>query len=320
MTQLEQHSEVVEFGDPAGDPRAFRRALSQFATGVTIITASLGGRNVGVTANSFSSVSLDPPLVLWSIDRTSTSFDTFFGATHFVINILAEDQLELSNRFSRTSETKFDGVDWTAGPGDAPILAGAAAHLVCKREIEHEGGDHVISIGRVETYRRYDRSPLLFLNGRYAAAVDHPETEPPEVSNVQEPDSTLLQHLLRAYEGISERFQHDRQEEGLTVNHSRVLALLARRPVESVSDMTNGALIGEAAAEDSIAVLVDRGLAATNGSGGYVITEAGSAMSARVRRKLLEIETTVASRVPGLDMDATRQWLTLLAEAAQQPV
>jgi flavin reductase (DIM6/NTAB) family NADH-FMN oxidoreductase RutF/DNA-binding MarR family transcriptional regulator len=318
MTTIQNHVELAESGDPTQDPRAFRRALAQYPTGVTIITASSGDRQVGVTANSFSSVSLDPPLVLWSIDRKSTSFDTFLEATHFAVNVLSEDQTDLSTRFSRTSETKFDGVDWLAGTGGAPLLNGVAAQLVCKREIEHDGGDHIILIGRVEQYNRFEQEPLVFAKGRYALAVDRPESGPPTSSDSGDPESTLLQYLLRAYEGISEEFQFYRQQEGLTVNQSRVLALLTRQPAETLTDIMRGALVGQRAAEDSIASLLDRGLARTVARGGYEITDAGRDVSARVRSKLLEVETDVASRVPGLDLAATRRWLTALAQAAQQ--
>jgi flavin reductase (DIM6/NTAB) family NADH-FMN oxidoreductase RutF len=114
-------------GDPGLDPRAFRRALGNFATGVTIVTTVQDGRAVGVTANSFTSVSLDPPLILWSIDRKATSFAAFMAAAHFAVNVLAEDQLAISRGFARSGSDRFAGVDWTPGAGGVPLLNGVAA-------------------------------------------------------------------------------------------------------------------------------------------------------------------------------------------------
>ena len=116
------------------DARAFRRGLGNFATGVTIVTArGPGGEQVGVTANSFNSVSLDPPLVLWSIDKRSSSHAVFEAASHFAVNILAADQIELSNHFARPQAEKFTGVACESGVGSAPLLPDCAARFQCER-------------------------------------------------------------------------------------------------------------------------------------------------------------------------------------------
>lgn len=117
----------------AFDSRAFRRALGNFATGITVITATApNGEKVGVTANSFNSVSLEPPLILWSIDKRSGSFKVFEQASHFAVNILAADQIDLSNHFARPSEDKFAGIDHDQGAGEAPILRDCAAVFQCE--------------------------------------------------------------------------------------------------------------------------------------------------------------------------------------------
>ena len=116
------------------DSRAFRRALGNFATGVTVVTAAApGGRTVGVTANSFNSVSLEPPLILWSLDKRSSSLAVFEAASHFAVNILAADQIELSNNFAKPREDRFAGIEHRAGEGGAPLLADCAACFQCER-------------------------------------------------------------------------------------------------------------------------------------------------------------------------------------------
>ena len=114
-------SDSVEQGDPLAGLEGFRRSLGEFATGVTVITTNVGGANFGMTSNSFSSVSLEPPLVLWSIRRASQSFSAFEACSHFAVNVLASDQMDLSQRFAKSGAEKFDGVCWTRGKGDVPL-------------------------------------------------------------------------------------------------------------------------------------------------------------------------------------------------------
>lgn len=152
----------------AFDLREFRHALGSFVTGVTIITTVDGqGRPIGLTANSFSSVSLDPPLVLWSQSLTAPSHSVFRGAERFAISILAEDQQGLSDRFARGAQDKFNGVAWRTGLGGLPLIEGAAAVLECTRHAIYPGGDHAIFIGRVERFERHGRAPLVFGSGQY---------------------------------------------------------------------------------------------------------------------------------------------------------
>jgi flavin reductase (DIM6/NTAB) family NADH-FMN oxidoreductase RutF len=121
----------------------------------------------GVTANSFCSVSLDPPLVLWCLSKSAPSGSVFVNASHFAIHVLAEDQADLSARFSRPSKDKFAGLQVSEGLAGTPLLDGAAAVFECRCEHRYEGGDHLIIVGQVERYRHTDRLPLLFHFGRY---------------------------------------------------------------------------------------------------------------------------------------------------------
>lgn len=158
------------------DRRDYRKALGQFATGVTVVTARASdGRKVGVTVNSFSSVSLDPPLILWSISRQTPSFTDFSNSSHFAVNVLELRQHHLSRQFSTPVPDKFAGVEFAEGPGGVPLLNGVIAQFVCRKVRQYDGGDHVILVGEVEQYKYNEGEPLVFHSGRYRVATRHPD-------------------------------------------------------------------------------------------------------------------------------------------------
>lgn len=159
---------------PTFSAQEFRSALGMFATGVTIVTARTGdGQVVGLTANSFNSVSLSPPLVLWSLSRAAASMAVFSAGSHYAINVLAADQMELADRFARKGADRWLGVTFQEGAGGAPLLHGAAATFECFNRSRYEEGDHVIFVGEVERCTHRDgASPLLFHGGRYY--TEHP--------------------------------------------------------------------------------------------------------------------------------------------------
>ncbi len=155
--------------DPAKVTRAFRDALGAFATGVTIATTTdAGGDPVGMTASSFNSVSLDPPLVLWSLAKSAQSRAAFTGSGHFAVHVLAASQQDLSDRFARSGTDKFAGLAWQKGALGSPVLADFAARFECRTRHEYEGGDHVILVGEVVAFEAHDVPPLLFHAGGYA--------------------------------------------------------------------------------------------------------------------------------------------------------
>jgi flavin reductase (DIM6/NTAB) family NADH-FMN oxidoreductase RutF len=147
------------------DPTELRNALGQFATGVTVVT--IAGPQ-GFTANSFASVSLDPPLVLWSPARASARFPAFSNARHFAIHVLAEDQFGLSRHFVRGGQG-FEGVEHEVSAEGVPLLAGTLARFECVQEATHDGGDHLIVIGRVLRFAVGQGKPLVFAQGGYGA-------------------------------------------------------------------------------------------------------------------------------------------------------
>jgi flavin reductase (DIM6/NTAB) family NADH-FMN oxidoreductase RutF len=150
------------------DPRVFRDVLGSFATGVVIVTTR-GAENepVGLTVSSFNSVSLDPPLILWSLALKAPSLVAFRAHQHFAINILAETQLELCKTFGRSSPDKFLDVSYRQGVTGAPLLAGAAAHLECRTYARYPGGDHEIYVGEVVAMEGFLHEPLLFHGGAF---------------------------------------------------------------------------------------------------------------------------------------------------------
>jgi flavin reductase (DIM6/NTAB) family NADH-FMN oxidoreductase RutF len=164
--------------DRAFDARELRQVLGSFVTGVTVITTvDAEGRLHGLTANSFSSVSLEPPLVLWSQSRSAPSHPVFSSAERFAVNILADDQVEVSKRFARGGDCKFAGTVVRAGLGGVPLIEGCAAHLECVRVHGYPGGDHVVFIGDVQAIQRHARAPLAFGDGRYLVVQPHERKE-----------------------------------------------------------------------------------------------------------------------------------------------
>ena len=150
------------------DSRLFRNALGRFTTGVTIVTClDATGEPVGLTANSFNALSLDPPLVLWSLRVASPSMAAFEAAPRFAINVLAESQVELSRRFATRSENRFADLPWAAGEQGSPVLAGCAAVFECETLSHQIAGDHRLFIGRVLACSESPLPPLLFQAGHY---------------------------------------------------------------------------------------------------------------------------------------------------------
>ena len=158
--------------DGTHDARQLRNALGRFPSGVTVITTrGPDGKREGLTANSFSALSLDPPLVLWSIVRKSGSLPGFLVSGHFAINVLASHQWDLSHRFATPGEDKFAGLDLHEGLGGSPLLPGALASFECKTHSTIEGGDHVLFVGRVHRIRYRNGEPLIFNSGKYCTAL-----------------------------------------------------------------------------------------------------------------------------------------------------
>ena len=156
------------------DSRQLRQVLGSFPTGVTVVTTiDEAGKPYGVTANSFSSVSLDPPLILWSQSMKSTSHPAFKESERFVVNIMADDQVHVANQFAKSGDDKFSGIAVHPGLGGVPIIDGSAAYLECVKVAAYPGGDHIVFIGRVESFERAPRNALAFGDGKYKVTFAH---------------------------------------------------------------------------------------------------------------------------------------------------
>jgi len=151
------------------DTRALRNAFGCFATGVTVVTTKPDGADpIGITANSFSSVSLEPPLVLWCIDKGSDTFDIFMAADNYAINVLSADQQHLSNHYSQTGGHQMLDAGWTTAQTGAPLIDGALAHFDCTIHARHEAGDHIIMVGHIRHFASVgEGKPLLYALGGY---------------------------------------------------------------------------------------------------------------------------------------------------------
>jgi 4-hydroxyphenylacetate 3-hydroxylase, reductase component len=306
---------LLDEGDPALDQRAFRRALGQFGTGVTVITTKAGEELVAITANSLSSVSLDPPMVLWSLRRESRNLMAFQQSERFAINILAADQIELAGHFSRSTTDKFASRAWREGIDGLPLIDGSAAQFECRRVAQYEGGDHIIFLGEVDYFRCFDRVGLLFAQGRYALALDHPgpPADLPLQVTAHPRDDFFLPLLVRSYAYLSGAFAEHRDAEGVDTNQSRVLAFLATRAGASAEVIARMTFLGEAAVEDSIAKLVGMGWVAPRPPGTLAITKEGLEGMHRIIERAHRFEEEQLADLDPADVAATRRVLLALA-------
>ncbi|MEL7389867.1 MAG: flavin reductase family protein [Pseudomonadota bacterium] len=150
------------------DSRDLRKVLGRFATGITVMTCQTSKHGLaGMTVNSFASLSLNPPLILWSIDKGSDQFDQFAESSHFAVNVLSSDQLGISNNFAKPSPDRFRNVHYSIGFSGAPLLEGVVAQLQCRVKERLEAGDHILIIGEVLHATSTDKEPLLYFGGQY---------------------------------------------------------------------------------------------------------------------------------------------------------
>ena len=282
------------------DAREFRNTLCTFTTGVTIITTRDGdGLPVGVTANSFNSVSLDPPMVLWSLARKARSVAAFENAEHFAVHILAANQESLSNRFARSGEDKFAGISTEAGIGDMPLLTGCASRLQCRTKFKYDGGDHLIFVGEVLHFDREDVVPLAFQSGKYAIAA---HTKPDQGNTVPDlPNSfgeDFLGYLLtRSHYQVYLRIRERLQQQDIDDASWFVISSLTAKGERSLAELNAMYTItGNRIEAKSLADLERRGLVARIGDDGdattYSLTEAGDKVAWQIlaEAKLRETE------------------------------
>jgi 3-hydroxy-9,10-secoandrosta-1,3,5(10)-triene-9,17-dione monooxygenase reductase component len=225
------------------DSNRFRQALGAFTTGVTIVTTvDAAGKPVGVTANSFNSVSLAPPMVLWSLSRTSANIGAFLAARHFAVHILASDQQSLATRFSQKGTDRFAGLQVGSGIDGIALLDGCAARFECRTAFQYEGGDHVIFVGEVLNFEHCESEPLVFKRGRFTLAVGKTPTSPGEATLATASDGAfgedfLLYLLGRAYHQIYHRMKPEIERRRLGDAEYLALTLLGVRDGRRIEEI-----------------------------------------------------------------------------------
>jgi flavin reductase (DIM6/NTAB) family NADH-FMN oxidoreductase RutF len=253
------------------DTRAFRRALGNFATGITIVTAKgPDGQKVGVTANSFNSVSMDPPLILWSIDKRSSALETFQDAKHFAVNILASDQSELSNNFAKPQDNKYANIDYLDGLGGAPVFEGVAGYFECETDQFIEGGDHWIIIGKVVSFVDASRPPLVYHQGGYSMVIPHPRFQKTAEDGQQCSESCLLDSplgnnlfylMIQAVNASHANFVSQHLKVGLRNSESRLLMVLDSASSETtLADLQKAVAMPAREIEEAMHTLQTKGL------------------------------------------------------------
>ena len=299
------------------DPKDFRQALCMFATGVTIVTARAGdGSPVGITANSFSSVSLTPPMVLWSLARNARSLAVFEAAEHWNVHILASDQEPLSNRFARVGEDKFGGLDLDAGASTAPLLPGCSARFQCRTAFRYDGGDHIIFVGEVLSYDRRSAAPLLYVTGGYAMAsrkAGAVSTDASMASGDSPYSEDLLGYLLgRAHYQFMGGFRPVLDARQLSDPDFFVLSLLSVRNGLSAEEIgAHIAYTGVDIGAVALRSLVERGLLERSlaPDARYTLSEAGRDAILHVLAAAKSVEATLVDRLGEVEFAALRNLL-----------
>jgi 3-hydroxy-9,10-secoandrosta-1,3,5(10)-triene-9,17-dione monooxygenase reductase component len=258
--------------------QAFRSALGRFVTGVTIVTTRDGdGKAIGLTANSFNSVSLDPPLVLWSLALTSPNLAAFRNGKAWAVHVLAADQEDLSNRFATRGIDKFEGMEVEDGPEGAPLIPGCAARFGCRSTFEYEGGDHAIFVGEVVDFADRDVKPLVFHGGKYGGVFQGAkETRPAELPHDGEFGRYFIAHLLgRAYQSAFADVRREVRARGLRSSEYSVLVALGLGDGCARDELTRRAANGGVDLPDAaVDGLIARGLIITAGERLHLSAEA----------------------------------------------
>lgn len=241
------------------DKTQFRKALGAFTTGVTIVTTrGSNGQDYGLTANSFNSVSMDPPMVLWSLGKSSSSIEAFRGTDHFAVHILAADQETVSNRFAKSGADKFAGTAVERGHGDVPLLGGCSARFECRVAYQYDGGDHVIFVGEVLNFDNFARPPLIFHGGNYGLLLKKAD----DIGASANFGEDWLGHLLgRAYYQLLMPIKKNLHGRGLRDIDYNILSVLSMGEGRSLRELAQlVAIAGSQIDECDIRALVEQGL------------------------------------------------------------
>ncbi len=307
------------------DPQEFRSALSTFTTGVTIITTrGEDGEPVGLTANSFNSVSLNPPMVLWSLDKNAMSLSAFMTNKHWNVHILSTEQEALSGRFASRGEDKFKDLELDEGINDIPLMHNCTARFNCRTAFIYEGGDHMIFVGEVLHFDKTDLPPLAFQSGQYALAARKPRegvqlssNPPPECSYTED----LLGYLLgRAHFQMVSSLHSLLQAQKLDEQQFFILSILSIKDkltldeINSYVDYTGNTIttkeMDRLVASDFTVVVDD------NGDSRYVLTANGLEASLKQIAMAKSVEEQVAAKLGRGDAETLKFLLKRLIKAS----
>lgn len=306
------------------DVNDFRTALGSFATGVTVVTTlDRGGQPVGVTASSFNSVSLDPPLVLWSLSQSAKSNEAFCSSGHFAIHVLAADQEDLSNRFAQSGGDKFSAVAWTGGELGSPVLDHYAALFECRTLHQYEGGDHVILVGEVIAFDRREVPPLLFHGGRYAETRTREpgaEAETVDIEHGVFSDDFLFYLIARAHFQASGPSRRKMDALGLSQRDYLTLAVLSMEAPATAAEIAQRLeATGYAPDTAQLEAMAARGLLQAAGEG-YELTPKGRELHIRVLSVAKASEDELyAHLTPGELSEAKRLLRKIIALTGARP-
>ncbi|MCY1388963.1 p-hydroxyphenylacetate 3-hydroxylase, reductase component [compost metagenome] len=308
------------------DPQAFRTALGTFTTGVTIITTQAeDGSPVGITANSFNSVSLNPPMVLWSLAKNARSLPVFSSGRHWNVHVLSTEQESLSGRFAKQGEDKFAEVELDTGISEAPLLQDCTARFQCRTAFQYEGGDHVIFVGEVLAFDHSDRAPLAFQSGQYALATRKPRSElrlattppPPECSYTED----LLGYLIgRGHYQMLNALHKLLKNQQLDEHAFFILSVLCIRDNLTIEELnTFVEYTGHVASSVSMRFLERQNLVAREVNSGevrYVLTADGREASLQEMALAKAVEEDIASKLGSADTQALKVLLKRLIAAS----
>ena len=309
---------------PPFDQREFRNALGTFTTGVTIVTAcSPDGKLIGVTANSFNSVSLDPPLVLWSLSKSSNSLAAFEAAEYWAVHILSHDQDQLATHFSKRAHDKFAGLDLETGMGGAPLLDGCTTRMQCKTAYRYDGGDHIIMVGEVMHFEHSDIAPLVYQRGNYAIATrkelaDEAEALIKATTASDSFDENSMSYLLgSAYFHLYGKLREFGALQGLNDAEFFVLNTLAARNGRSLAELNRLFVyaghtplinvLDDMTARGLLQVVVDQG--ERNERGLFYLTAIGQTLAQEIANAGKQTELALLGSLGAVDTIALRTLL-----------
>ncbi len=303
-------------GTEAVDPKALRRCLGTFATGVAVVTTRHEDADLGITVNSFTSLSLSPPMILWCLARTSRSYAAFTSSDHFIINVLAMDQVSVSNRFAFREGKEFPvDVSFTRAVADVPLLDGTSSHFQCRKTGIFEGGDHVVVVGEVIRFAGSERPGLVYHRGQYAITDTHPSVVAQSREGLQAGflDSAVrpgLESITRRFEAC---FDDELRDAGINSKESQVLGLLLSRGALDAEAIANVTLVSGSSLDEALESLTAKELIVRERAK-LCLTERGRVLAETWSDRLRSYKANALGSIAPAEAAALQRMLDRLSE------